>query len=261
MSGRRTLLAALALAPLLACATKHVTFTGELKYGQSAEDNYQAGVDEAKAEAYPEATKFFEYVKTKYPYSKYAALADLRIADMKFKQQKWAEAADAYASFVKLHPTHPDVDYAAYRAALARYKDAPAEFILFPPPSQKDQTQVIAAIAQLQQFLKDYPDSKYVPDAKKVLAEAEAERADHEWYVADFYYSRQHWAGAAGRLESLVKDHPGSKYEVPALLRLAESYLHLEERTRAQRALQEIVVKHPQDPRRPEAEKLLARIR
>ena len=85
--------------------------------------------------------------------------------------------------------------------------------------------------------------------------------ADHEWYAAEFYEKRGHLAGAAGRLETLVRDYPGSPRAPEALLRLAGIYLKQDERYRAQQALQQFIVKHPDDPRRPEAEKQLASLR
>ncbi len=254
-------LVALSAAPLLACPSKHVSITGELRYGKTAEENYQAGEDLLKRGDYPESTKFFEYVKTKYPFSKYAALADLRLADLKFKQDRYLEAAEAYASFVKLHPTHEDVEYAEYRVGLSRFKDAPSDFALFPPAYEKDQRQIVQAAKSLQEFLDRHPTSKWAPEARKTLAEAQGRLAAHEWYVADFYYKRKRWAGAAGRLETLVDKYPGSKHEPEALMRLAHAWLELNEKARAQRALQQLIVKHPQDARRPEAEKLLAKLR
>jgi outer membrane protein assembly factor BamD len=63
------------------------------------------------------------------------------------------------------------------------------------------------------------------------------------------------------RLEHLVREYPDSPREGEALLRLAEAYLKMDERFRAQQALQQLIVKHPQDPHRAAAEKLLASIR
>lgn len=254
-------LLALALLPLLACASSRVSITGELKYGKTAEENYQAGLDELKHENWVEGTKFLEYVRTKYPFSKYAALAELRIADAKLSQDRNAEAAEAYTSFATLHPTHEEVDYAEYRAALARYKDAPAEFFMFPPAYEKDQKSLVAAVGLLQAFLKNKPGSTYRPEAEKLLGEAQARLAAHEWYVADFYWRRERWAGVTGRLEALVKQYPGSKHEGEALWRLGTAYSKLDESYRARQALQRLIAQHPQDPRRPEAEALLARLR
>jgi outer membrane protein assembly factor BamD len=256
---RLALVAGLALAA--ACSSKHTTFTGELKLAKTAEDNYQAGLDEVKATHYEEATRFFEYVKTKYPYSKFAALADLRIADVKFAQDRFAEAAEAYTQFITLHPTNEEVDYAEYRAGLSHFKEAPGDFVLFPHAYEKDQRQTEKAVEVLTKFAKEHPTSKYLPEAQKVLDEARSRLAAREWYVAEYYFKRDRWAGAAGRYESLVEKYPGSRHEAEALYKLAHACIHLNEKFRARTALQQLIVKHPDDPRRVAAEKLLASLR
>jgi outer membrane protein assembly factor BamD len=246
---------------LLAACSKHVSFSGEVKLLPTAEENYQAGVELLKDESWPEAVKFFEYVRTKFPFTRYAALADLRIADAKYGERLYNEAADAYAQFVQLHPTHEDVAYAEFRIGESYFREAPSDFALFPPAHEKDQRQVKKAADALRKFVQSHPDSKHLPEGKKLLAEADARLAAHEWYVGEYYFKRRRWAGAAGRYETLVEKYPGSKYEVDALLKLARSYTSLEEKHRARTALQKLIVKHPQDPRRPEAERLLESLR
>jgi outer membrane protein assembly factor BamD len=255
------LAALLALAVLAACGSKHVTMSGKAKFAASAEENYQAGMELLKDEAYPDAQKFFEYVKTKFPFSKFAALADLRLADAKFDQQLWAEAVEAYNQFLQLHPNHEDADYAEFRMAKAHFKDAPGDFVLFPPASEKDQRQAEKAATALESFIQKYPGSKYLPEAQKLLEEAKGRLAEREWHVGEFYYKRRRWAGAAGRFETLVDKYPGSRHEVDALLKLADAAVRIDEKHRARTALQKLIVRHPQDPRRGEAEKLLAALR
>jgi outer membrane protein assembly factor BamD len=255
---------AIALASVLAlaaCTSKHTTFGGNLKLGKTPEDNYAAGVDELKADHYAEAVRFFEYVRTKYPFSKYAALAELRLADAKFDQGRFLEAAEAYQQFAQIHPTHEDVDYAQFRVGLSHFKDAPGDFALFPPAHEKDQRQTEKAAQALQDFVQTHPDSKYAAEAKKVLGQAQGRLAAREWYVAEYYFKRSQWAGAAGRYETLVERYPGSKHEADALWKLARAAMQLDEKFRARKALQQLIVKHPGDARRSEAEKLLASLR
>jgi outer membrane protein assembly factor BamD len=254
------LIAAALLIALAACS-KHVSFSGEVKLLPSAEENYQAGMELLKSESWPEAQKFFEYVRTKYPFTKYAALADLRIAEAKFGQHLYAEAADAYAQFIQLHPSHEEVDYAEFRIGESYFKDAPGEFVLFPPTHEKDLRQVRKAVDQLRKFVEKNPKSKHLAAGKKLLAEAESRLSAHEWYVAEYYFKHRRWAGAAGRYETLVDKFPGSKHESEALLKLAQAYVAMEEKHRARTALQKLIVQHPKDPRRPEAERLLASLR
>jgi len=253
--------AVIAAALLAGCASKHTTFTGQLKYGKTAEDNYNNGLDELKDGNDMEAVRFFEHVRLKYPFSKFATLAELRIADTKFEQERFLEAAEAYGQFVQLHPTHEEVDYAEFRAGLSHLLQAPSDFMLFPPAYEKDQREVERAVELLENFAGTRSQSKYHAEAVKLLGEARGRLAAHEWYVADFYWKRKRWAGAAQRYDTLVAKYPGSAREPEALLRLAELYLKMDEKHRARTALQKLIVKHPQDPHRPEAEKLLASIR
>ena len=246
---------------ILLLAAACATVGGELQYGKSAEDGYRVGEEELRKHNFPDATRAFEHVKNKYPFSKFAALSELRLADVKFDQDHFVEAAEAYRAFVKLHPTNDQVDYAAFRAGLSHWKQAPSGFFLFPPMEEKDLSDVREAAKATDEFVKKYPDSKYRAEAEKIAARARDLLADHEWYAAQFYAKRDRWAGAAGRLEALVKEYPGSAREPAALLQLAEAYVKLDERFRAQQTLQQFIVKHPQDPRRDQAEKLLASLR
>ncbi|HUK65203.1 MAG TPA: outer membrane protein assembly factor BamD [Anaeromyxobacteraceae bacterium] len=245
-----------------ACAhSSHVTFSGDPKFGKTAEEDYKAGEDELEGHHYDIASKFFEHVRLKYPFSKYAALADLAIADVKFKSGHYIEAADAYQQFTKLHPNHDEAGYAAYQVGASHLKEAPSNFFILPPAEEKDLTQVREAVKALDAFLKKYPTSKYRPDAEKELAQGRSLLTAHEWYVIDFYRKRNRWPGVAARLEALIKDYPGDPREPEALYDLAEAYLKLDERFRAQQALQQLIVRYPGDKERPRAERLLASLR
>src|ERR1700760_4067497 len=59
-------------------ATKPVT------YSLTPKQNYEKGMAELKDEDYAEAQKYFQFVKQKYPFSKYAVLAELALADSQF---------------------------------------------------------------------------------------------------------------------------------------------------------------------------------
>jgi len=245
----------------LACATKHTTISGTLKLGATAEDNYQRGMDELKDHHNAEAARFFEYVKSKYPFSPVSAKAELRIADIRLDEGRDLEAAEAFERFVKDHPSSNEIDYAQYRAGLAHLKAAPPDFFLFPPVQEKDQRETEKAAAALRTVVEKYPNSQYVSEARKSLAKAEDILAKRELYVGDYYYKRGYYAGAAGRYQGLADDYPHASLAEPALLRLARSYLQMNEKHQARQALQRLITQHPESRERPEAEKLLASLR
>jgi outer membrane protein assembly factor BamD len=250
-------IAAAAILALVACSKK----APPVKYESQAEQEYTAGVLALDDRDFPDAQRILERVRTKYPYSKYGALAELRLADLKYEQGKFIEAADGYQTFVKIHPSSPQVDYAAYRSAMSRWADIPSEFFLFPPSYERDLTQLVKATEGLATFLERFPNSRYAPDAREKLGKGRATLAERDWYAFDFYRTREKWQGAAFRLERIMKEFPDGPREPEALWELADMYVHLSERFKAQKALQTIIVKYPESPQRGKAEKLLAELR
>ena len=107
--------AALALA-LAGCKSLQNENAGEPDYASDADTNLQRGAEALESKNYLEAERYFEYVKSKYPFLEAAKTAELRLADTDFERERFIEARDRYQNFVKLHPTHAKVDYAAYRA-------------------------------------------------------------------------------------------------------------------------------------------------
>src|SRR5204862_6355597 len=87
------------------CATSDEA-TKPVTYSMTAKQNYEKGLAELKDENYPEAQKYFQFVRSKFPFSKYAVLAELGLADASFDRAAYTEAIDAYKQFMRLHPTH-----------------------------------------------------------------------------------------------------------------------------------------------------------
>jgi outer membrane protein assembly factor BamD len=250
-------IAAAAALALVACAKK----APAVKYESQAEQEYVAGITALDDRDFPDAQKILERVRTKYPYSKFGALAELRLADLRYEQGKYIEAADAYQAFVKIHPSSPDLDYAAYRAAMSRWADAPTDFFLFPPVYERDLNQFTKATEGLASFVERFPDSRYAPDAREKLAKARDVLAERDWYAFNFYKKREKWQGAAFRLERIMQEYPGSAREPEVLWELADMYVKLSERFKAQKTLQTLIVKYPASKQSGKAEKLLADLR
>jgi len=247
--------AALAVLPACGLFSGNGDF-GEPDYASEASTNLKRGDEALESSQYQLAEKYYEYVKTKFPFLEAAKQAELRLGDVSYERQLWTEAADRYASFIKLHPTHPKVDYAAFRAAMAHYNDMPGDWFLIPSSSEKDQTQVKAAYVSLSDFVKLYPDSQYAPEAKKDLAEVRKRLAEHEIYVADFYEKRDRWAAAVNRLETVASDYPGYDDE-RVLFRLHDLYNRLKDPAKAKDALQRVIARMPGTPAAQRAQSML----
>ena len=241
----RRLLPVVLAALLPACSLSGPGDAADPSYASDAAVNMKRGNEALASKQYVTAERYFEYVKTKYPFLDASREAELRLGDVSFEREFWSEARDRYVVFVKLHPTYFRVDYAAYRGALTYYRDMPSQLFFLPPATEKDQTQVKGAFDSLDSFVKTYPSSTFVPQAKIYREEARQRLAAHEMYVADFYEKRGHLAGAAGRLEILVTKYPGGSDEATILFRLHDLYLKLSDPVRAKGALERIVIRLP----------------
>ncbi|MFZ5445725.1 MAG: outer membrane protein assembly factor BamD [Myxococcota bacterium] len=223
---------------------------GEVSYADSAEANMKKGDDAMEAKNYAEAASYFEFVKTKYPYLELAKTAELRLGDADFERERYLEARDRYQNFVRLHPTHPKVDYAAFRAALTHYKEIPSDFFLLPPAAEKDQVEVRNALAAMNDFLRTYPQSEHVPAAKKAADEVKLRMAEHELYVADFYSNplRARWPAVAARLEVVAKNYSGIGLDERVAFGLHDAYLKMNQPAKARAALERYAKAFPDAP-------------
>lgn len=229
---------------------------GEPDYATEASTNLKRGDEALDSSQYQLAEKYYEHVKTKFPFLEASRQAELRLADVSFERELWSEAADRYKGFVKLHPTHPKVDYAAFRAALAHYRDIPSDWFMLPPSSEKDQTQVRAAWESLNEFTRTYPQSQYIQDAKQKEADVRKRLVRHEVYVADFYQKRERYVAAASRLETVLQKYPGPDDD-EYLFRLHDLYSRLKDQNRARDALQRVITRMPGTPAAEKARSML----
>jgi len=223
----------------------------------NAERAYKRGINEKNDKNYIEATRYLEWVRSNFPYSQYSALAELALADMAFEREDFSSAATAYQDFVKSHPSHPRADFASYRVGLAFYQDKPSDSWLLPPSYEKDQTPIRSALDALQRFVISYPKSEYVPRARDLINVCRERLAAHDRYVADFYWKRNAWKGAAGRFLSIADtygDLDGGRLRGEALWRAGEAYRNLGDKGSERKALQRLVQEAPRNEHRAEAE-------
>lgn len=243
------------LAGLSSCASTGTP--APTSYSDSAQRLYEEGLEQLDGGDYMQAIQTFETVRTRFPYSSYAALAQLRIGDTEFKRGQYLAAVDVYQNFVRLHPTHPDVDWAAFRIGAAHYEAIPSDFFIFPPPSERDTTEARAAQSALEDFIAGYPESRYVDEARRMLREVLGLLARHELYVGDFYASRGKWRGAATRYETMLRTYPNVGYDEEATFKLVEALLQLDDWEGAAEALRRFLDRHPKGDGADRAKELL----
>lgn len=226
-----------------------------LGYTEDARRAYEAAVQELRDKNYLDAQQMFREVKRKYHYSKFAKLAELRIADADFEQEKYAEAIRGYRQFVHDHRSDADeVSYARSKIAEAQYKQIGESFLL-PSADERDQAVILDAFKELKGFVQDYPRGKDTAHIRELLADVVARLMRHELYVARFYLDRDNFDAAVLRIQYAMRNFAqvptmrggassevvDSGLEAEALLLLGEVYLKMKKYPEARSSFESIL--------------------
>ena len=166
------------------------------KETESAEELAENGMEAFEDEDYHDALKAFTTLKERYPYSRYAILAELKVADAHFYREEYPEAVSAYEDFIHLHPKNEAIPYVLYQIGACYYEQLLSE--------DRDQTPTYQAIIAFERLLKEHPESAYGSQARKRIQDCRKLLADHELYVANFYYKSKYYRAALRRFEALL---------------------------------------------------------
>lgn len=202
------------------------------------EGAFQSAEDFEKDERYEEAIAKFTEVKNKFPYSRFAALSELKIADLHFKQESYPEAQGAYQLFKEFHPKHPQSDYVTFRLGLSYYNQLPSTI-------DRDLTLADKAILYFDETIASYPDSQYAKEAREKRDGAMKMLGGKEMYIAKFYVKNKRCDSAVGRYERVLKTYPNVGFDAEALYGAADCSFTMGEKDRGNQHLKNLYSLYP----------------
>lgn len=208
----------------------------------SAQKLYSTAKDELNEGNYERAVKLFESLESRYPFGRYAQQAQLEVAYAYYKDNEPISAIAACDRFIKLHPNHPNVDYAYYLKGLANFNDDLGLLgnLVEQDMSERDPKAARDAFLSFKELVTRFPDSKYAPDSVARMKYLVNALAGNEIHVAKYYLKREAWVAAANRAKEVVKTYPEAPAveEALAIMVIAYDKLKLPElRDDAQRVL------------------------
>lgn len=176
---------------------------------KSADQLVSEGSAAFMAKDYKTAKKAYSDLKDWYPFSRYASLAELKIADSHFHLEEYPEAILAYEEFEKMHPRNEAVPYVIYQIGLSWFNQLDT--------IDRDHTPAQKALTQFNRLREQFPTSEYAEKTEEKLAKCISHMSGHELYVADFYMRTKKYKAALKRYEYLVEHYPDSKESQEAL--------------------------------------------
>jgi outer membrane protein assembly factor BamD len=221
---RRSPLAALALTLgllLSGCGTEL-----DETLGWSANQLYARARESAEDGNWAAAVKYFEKLEARYPYGRYAQQAQLEVAYAHYKDNDPIAATADCDRFIKLHPNHPNVDYAFYLKGLVNYTENRSLFagLTSEDPAERDPKAAREAFLAFRELTQRFPDSKYTPDALDRMRHLINALAQHEVVVARWYMRRGAYVAATNRAQAAVRTYPNTPAVEEALAIMTGAY-------------------------------------
>lgn len=226
------------------CASQQTEANTPQHYTENARKAYLAALDEFNDRSWENATTMFDQIKREYSYSRYARLAELKLADIEYEQQKYAEAVTSYRTFIHDHPNDPEMSYARFRVCKALFEQT-GESILLPPLEERELAAANDAYAAIQSFIADFPMYERRPEAEYMLESVTGLLGRHELYVARFYLADSKFQPAADRIIYAITKFKNSGLEPEALVLLGETRLKMHQYAEAREHFQTVLKVFP----------------
>jgi outer membrane protein assembly factor BamD len=154
-----------------------------------------------------------------YPESEYQMRAKLAVGDSWFKEGGTAALTQAeaeYKDFITFFPNQPE-------AAEAQMKVADIYYMQMEKPD-RDPKNAAQAEQEYRTMIQQFPDSTFVPRAKQRLREVQEVLAERQYQIGAFYESREVWAAAIARLQTVTDSYPLYSHSDMALIGLGDAY-------------------------------------
>lgn len=183
----------------------------ELKY-QSALKYYEKG-------DYFKARSLFEGLENVYKVSDRADKILYYLGQCYFKEKNYYVAAYYFNAVSQRYPLSSLKEESDYMSAYCLYLDSP-DYLL-------DQTSTYKAIDALQEFINNYPNSKFVKNCNEMIDKLRYKLEIKAFEAARLYYNMEEYKSAIVAFKNLVEDFPDTQFKEDAYYYIVKSsYYH-----------------------------------
>lgn len=222
--------------------------------GFTADSGEQQIYDQAQrylnARNFDLAIRALQALESRYPFGRYAEQAQLELIYAHYGGFETEAAIEAADRFIRLHPQHPNVDYAFYMKGLATANASQDFLARFTPTddTKRDTSYAKEAFAEFSQLVSRFPDSPYANDARSRMIYLKNVLARHEIHVANYYFRRGAYLAAANRGRYVVENFQRTPAVGDGLAVMAQGYLLLGMDDLADNAIDTLKLNFPDHP-------------
>ena len=201
------------------------------------EQLYREGQTKLEREQFEEAREVFKKITQRYADTEYAPLARFLIGETYYREPEYDKAIKELEGFIAFYPGHRIADLVQYRLALSYYNQL--------KPVEQDQALTQKAVDQFKRLVKEYPESRYAPDALAKIDICRGRLAQKELWVANYYWTQGNLVAVRQRLELILKDFPRTLVVPETLFLLAEVHARQGLAEEATKTFRRLVEEYP----------------
>ena len=218
--------------------------------GLTEKDFYERIQTSLNASNWTVAISNLQLLESQFPFGKYAEQGQLELIYAQYKSGDYESSIASADRFIRLHPQHPNVDYAFYVKGLSEISQTGGFFDSFLPTdsSMRDIGEARGAFTTLTELLSRFPESPYAADARKRLVSLRNRLARAEIHVANYYFTRGAYLAAANRGRFVVENFQQSPAVPDGLAVMAQAYYLLEMKELADNSVEVLVANYPEHP-------------
>lgn len=217
--------------------------------GWQADRIYQEGVLKMQDKDYDKAIGYFQKLESRFPHGVYATQAQLEIAYAYYKKSDPISCVAAVDRFIKLHPNHPNVDYAYYLKGLATFNERGfMEKYTAQEISDRDPKTLKLSFAAFKELTDRYPKSRYFKDATQRMVYLVNTLSQHEMHVARYYMKRQAYLAALNRAKYVLEFYSNSISVEEALVISISAYDYMDLQDLKDDTFRILKTNYPQNP-------------
>jgi len=160
-----------------------------------------------------------------YDTSEYLAKAKLAVADSWYREggaRGMAQAEAEYKDFILFYPAMEEAAEAQNKVCDIQYSQI--------EKSDRDPQHALRAQDECNQVLKQFPNSKFAPQAQQKVRNIQEVLADSEYRVGSFYHVKGSYPASANRMRALTEQFPLYSASDEALWILADDYRRMGDR-------------------------------
>ncbi|MCS3433911.1 outer membrane protein assembly factor BamD [Klebsiella sp. BIGb0407] len=171
-----------------------------------------------------------EALDNRYPFGPYSQQVQLDLIYAYYKNADLGLAQAAIDRFIRLNPTHQNIDYVLYMRGLTdmALDDSALQGFFGVDRSDRDPQHAHAAFNDFSKLVRDYPNSQYAPDAAKRMLFLKDRLAKFELAVAQFYTKRGAWVAVVNRVDGMLRDYPDTQATREALPLMENAYRQMQ---------------------------------